>query len=177
MTTNENQSLLTTTATKNNFGTTEEEAIASAPINDDSKIEVVYGGQQSSDNQENRNPTSAPSIVILGHESVEFYCVYCKTVKEYIDILCHMLFIAFYSFLQTRKTKVELVNGWCVWIAALFCIVFGCVFGCCLFPFCVDSFKDKKHECSVCGCLIGTTAATIKQYSSSNRHGRPIQSL
>jgi lipopolysaccharide-induced tumor necrosis factor-alpha factor len=35
----------------------------------------------------------------------------------------------------------------------LFC--FGCVFGCCLFPYCMSSCQKQKHKCPNCRSVIG----------------------
>nr|ALG36746.1 lipopolysaccharide-induced tumor necrosis factor-alpha factor 2 [Brachionus koreanus] len=53
-------------------------------------------------------------------------------------------------------TNISFENGLGTWlIAGGICLV-GCWLGCCLIPFCVDSFKDVKHYCPNCNVLIGT---------------------
>ncbi|CAF1021665.1 unnamed protein product [Rotaria sordida] len=55
---------------------------------------------------------------------------------------------------QTIITRVEKTNGLAVWLTAIGLCVIGCVFGCCLIPFFVDSFKDKTHYCANCNRML-----------------------
>nr|KAF6488616.1 hypothetical protein HJG59_000133 [Molossus molossus] len=42
------------------------------------------------------------------------------------------------------------VPGILTWMLCTTLFVFGCVLGCCLLPFCVDSLQDVSHSCPVC---------------------------
>eukprot|EP00088_Acartia_fossae_P034493 TRINITY_DN35402_c0_g1_i1.p1 TRINITY_DN35402_c0_g1~~TRINITY_DN35402_c0_g1_i1.p1 ORF type:complete len:136 (-),score=5.52 TRINITY_DN35402_c0_g1_i1:37-417(-) len=52
-------------------------------------------------------------------------------------------------------TRVEEDQGVLAWISAGVLCLAGCWLGCCLIPFCVDSFKDIKHFCPSCNALVG----------------------
>ena len=52
---------------------------------------------------------------------------------------------------RVQTTKVELQNGLMTYAVAGGICLIGCVFGCCLIPFCIDELKDAHHTCSVCG--------------------------
>ncbi|XP_045689695.1 lITAF domain-containing protein [Phyllostomus hastatus] len=40
--------------------------------------------------------------------------------------------------------------GVLTWMLCTGLFVFGCFLGCCLLPFCMESFMDVKHTCPVC---------------------------
>ncbi|XP_028001346.2 lITAF domain-containing protein isoform X2 [Eptesicus fuscus] len=42
------------------------------------------------------------------------------------------------------------IPGVLTWLLCTGLFVFGCVLGCCLLPFCVDSLMDVSHTCPVC---------------------------
>eukprot|EP01108_Squamamoeba_japonica_P005348 TRINITY_DN41_c0_g1_i1.p1 TRINITY_DN41_c0_g1~~TRINITY_DN41_c0_g1_i1.p1 ORF type:complete len:126 (+),score=17.80 TRINITY_DN41_c0_g1_i1:115-492(+) len=47
-------------------------------------------------------------------------------------------------------TSTEYVNGTLTWLASGAICLFGCVLGCCLIPFALDSCKDVVHRCPSC---------------------------
>ncbi|XP_072568932.1 uncharacterized protein [Paramormyrops kingsleyae] len=47
-------------------------------------------------------------------------------------------------------TNVVYKAGTFAWVICLVFILFGLVFGCCLIPFCMDSFQDAYHSCPQC---------------------------
>ncbi|UJR17496.1 hypothetical protein I4U23_004391 [Adineta vaga] len=52
-------------------------------------------------------------------------------------------------------TRTEKKNGLVTWLGCGGLILFGCVFGCCLIPFCVDACKDTIHMCPNCNTILG----------------------
>eukprot|EP01115_Flamella_aegyptia_P008861 TRINITY_DN37091_c0_g1_i1.p1 TRINITY_DN37091_c0_g1~~TRINITY_DN37091_c0_g1_i1.p1 ORF type:complete len:161 (-),score=37.55 TRINITY_DN37091_c0_g1_i1:154-579(-) len=52
-------------------------------------------------------------------------------------------------------TEVRYETGTLTWIAAGGLVLLGCIFGCCLIPFCVDSMKDPVHVCPACHNVVG----------------------
>ncbi|XP_070269865.1 lipopolysaccharide-induced tumor necrosis factor-alpha factor homolog [Myotis yumanensis] len=42
------------------------------------------------------------------------------------------------------------IPGILTWLLCTGLFMFGCILGCCLFPFCVDSLMDVSHTCPVC---------------------------
>ncbi|CAF1050533.1 unnamed protein product [Adineta ricciae] len=56
---------------------------------------------------------------------------------------------------QAIISRVENRNGALVWIIVIVLCLIGCVFGCCLIPFFMDSLKDVIHICPVCQRQIG----------------------
>ena len=53
----------------------------------------------------------------------------------------------------TRKT-----SGALAWLACGGLALAGCIFGCCLIPFCVDGCMDTEHWCPSCHRLIARRA-------------------
>ncbi|ODM92307.1 Lipopolysaccharide-induced tumor necrosis factor-alpha factor [Orchesella cincta] len=58
--------------------------------------------------------------------------------------------------IQTSTDKKPSIFSW---ISAGVLCIFGCVCGCCLIPFCVDSCMDTHHSCPNCGAHLGTHRA------------------
>lgn len=52
----------------------------------------------------------------------------------------------------TTVTQSE--PGLITWTAAGIAIAFGCYFGCCLIPFCIDDLQDTRHDCPSCNRTI-----------------------
>ena len=52
-------------------------------------------------------------------------------------------------------TTVTKEPGLATWLTCGGLTLFGCWLGCCLIPFCIDSFKDAVHHCSKCGAVVG----------------------
>jgi predicted RNA-binding Zn-ribbon protein involved in translation (DUF1610 family) len=78
--------------------------------------------------------TSATKVVInkkhLGENPVRCTCSNCGS-----EILTR----------TERKTSAQ------QWLASVLLVVFGCVCGCCLIPFCIPSMKKTIHSCPRCG--------------------------
>ncbi|KAL2100768.1 hypothetical protein ACEWY4_002529 [Coilia grayii] len=72
--------------------------------------------------------------VVFGDVSVEVHCPVCAKMV---------------------MTRVERNSGVLTWISCLGISVVGCIYGCCLIPFCVDSLKDAHHHCPSCSSLLG----------------------
>ncbi|KAJ8250955.1 hypothetical protein GJAV_G00215530 [Gymnothorax javanicus] len=56
---------------------------------------------------------------------------------------------------QLVQTRTEHHSGTMTWISCLALSFLGCIYGCCLIPFCVDSLKDVQHFCPNCNGLLG----------------------
>ncbi|RWS12572.1 lipopolysaccharide-induced tumor necrosis factor-alpha factor-like isoform X2 [Dinothrombium tinctorium] len=56
---------------------------------------------------------------------------------------------------QEVTSVTKSVNGLLTWLACGGLCLIGCVFGCCLIPFCVDACKDIEHYCPNCNTYIG----------------------
>lgn len=52
-----------------------------------------------------------------------------------------------HAFVTTEVTRTV---GPVVWLVCAMSTLIGCVAGCCLIPFCIDHFKDMKHNCPKC---------------------------
>jgi lipopolysaccharide-induced tumor necrosis factor-alpha factor len=57
---------------------------------------------------------------------------------------------------QQIQTRVEYASGLLAWLICGGCVLFGCVLGCCLIPFCVDDCKDAEHYCPSCRAYLGS---------------------
>mmetsp|Transcript_29085 Transcript_29085/g.52054 ORF Transcript_29085/g.52054 Transcript_29085/m.52054 type:complete len:103 (+) Transcript_29085:757-1065(+) len=53
-------------------------------------------------------------------------------------------------------TLVQYKPGLFAWVASGVICFLGGGLGCCLIPFCVESFKDAHHTCSHCNSPLGT---------------------
>lgn len=53
------------------------------------------------------------------------------------------------------STSVSHEAGVLTWLASGLICLFGCWFGCCLIPFCVEDLQDCKHSCPSCGHYLG----------------------
>ncbi|XP_067859255.1 lipopolysaccharide-induced tumor necrosis factor-alpha factor homolog [Heptranchias perlo] len=57
---------------------------------------------------------------------------------------------------QVVITRVHHSPGALTWISCGGLFLIGCVFGCCLIPFCVDGLQDVEHVCPNCGVHLGS---------------------
>lgn len=57
---------------------------------------------------------------------------------------------------QYITTEVSKVIGSTVWLACVVSTCLGCIAGCCLIPFCINTFKDVVHKCPKCRSQIHT---------------------
>ena len=53
-------------------------------------------------------------------------------------------------------TITEYVSGLMAWLGCIGLTAIGCVGGCCLIPFCVNSTRDVQHRCSSCRQILAT---------------------
>ncbi|XP_062868543.1 lipopolysaccharide-induced tumor necrosis factor-alpha factor homolog [Trichomycterus rosablanca] len=56
---------------------------------------------------------------------------------------------------QTVVSRLDYNSGSMTWLACAGIFIFGCFYGCCLIPFCVDSLKDVRHICPNCNHTMG----------------------
>ena len=56
---------------------------------------------------------------------------------------------------QQIITRTVQRDGLLVWGSCAVLALLGCIFGCCLIPFCVPECKDVEHYCSNCNVLLG----------------------
>ncbi|XP_036406312.1 lipopolysaccharide-induced tumor necrosis factor-alpha factor homolog [Megalops cyprinoides] len=57
--------------------------------------------------------------------------------------------------LQMVMTRIEHHSGTLAWLTCAGLFIFGCSYGCCLIPFCVDGLKDVTHYCPNCNNVLG----------------------
>ena len=57
---------------------------------------------------------------------------------------------------QQITTRVVQRDGLLVWASCAALAFVGCIFGCCLIPFCVPEMKDTDHFCPNCNVLLGS---------------------
>ncbi|CAG9329984.1 unnamed protein product [Blepharisma stoltei] len=53
-------------------------------------------------------------------------------------------------------SKCEYDSGFIAWLMCGACIMVGCVFCCCLCPFCIEGLKICHHICPHCNKLVGS---------------------
>ncbi|XP_051573216.1 lipopolysaccharide-induced tumor necrosis factor-alpha factor homolog [Myxocyprinus asiaticus] len=56
---------------------------------------------------------------------------------------------------QNAVTHLHYISGALAWLSCAGLAIFGCICGCCLIPFCVDSLKDVTHHCPNCNYVLG----------------------
>ena len=56
-------------------------------------------------------------------------------------------------------TRVVQRDGLLVWASCAALAFVGCIFGCCLIPFCIPAMKDTDHFCPNCNVLLGSRAS------------------
>ncbi|KAL0992835.1 hypothetical protein UPYG_G00099170 [Umbra pygmaea] len=56
---------------------------------------------------------------------------------------------------QVVVTRLEHTSGTMTWLTCAGLFIFGCIYGCCLFPFCVNGLKDVTHRCPNCNNILG----------------------
>ncbi|XP_029949736.1 lipopolysaccharide-induced tumor necrosis factor-alpha factor homolog [Salarias fasciatus] len=78
-----------------------------------------------------------PSAVVgpLGDDPVQITCPKCR---------------------QAVLTQVDYTSGLLTYLSCGGLLLCGCVFGCCLIPFCVDRLRDARHSCPSCRAVLGT---------------------
>ncbi|XP_067911826.1 lipopolysaccharide-induced tumor necrosis factor-alpha factor homolog isoform X2 [Heterodontus francisci] len=57
---------------------------------------------------------------------------------------------------QVVITRISHSPGALTWLSCGGLFLVGCVFGCCLIPFCVDGLQDVEHNCPNCGRHLGS---------------------
>lgn len=54
----------------------------------------------------------------------------------------------------TVTTEIKSVTGCLTWLCCVALSAVGCVYGCCLIPFCTKRLRDVEHNCPKCHNLI-----------------------
>ncbi|XP_062303695.1 lipopolysaccharide-induced tumor necrosis factor-alpha factor homolog isoform X1 [Osmerus eperlanus] len=72
--------------------------------------------------------------VVYGHLPVHTHCPACA---------------------QMVVTRLEHNPGTMAWLTCAGLFIFGCIYGCCLIPFCLDGLKDVTHRCPNCSKPLG----------------------
>ncbi|KAL4624452.1 hypothetical protein GN956_G17907 [Arapaima gigas] len=57
--------------------------------------------------------------------------------------------------MQLVVTRLEHSSGTATWLICAGLFIFGCAYGCCLIPFCMDDLKDVTHYCPNCNSVLG----------------------
>lgn len=57
---------------------------------------------------------------------------------------------------RTGGTIIEHKSGLLAYLSCVGLSLIGCIFGCCLIPFCMDSTRDVQHRCSSCRQVLST---------------------
>ncbi|XP_018594939.1 lipopolysaccharide-induced tumor necrosis factor-alpha factor homolog isoform X2 [Scleropages formosus] len=57
--------------------------------------------------------------------------------------------------MQLVVTRLEHRSGAAAWVICAGLFIFGCAYGCCLIPFCMDDLKDVTHYCPNCNNVLG----------------------
>lgn len=78
------------------------------------------------------------SIVYFGHQPMNVTCSNCGF---------------------QGNTRVQHEPNMYTWFSCLGCSLFGCILGCCLVPFCIDSLQRATHSCSRCERVLGVRDA------------------
>ncbi|XP_069501683.1 lipopolysaccharide-induced tumor necrosis factor-alpha factor homolog isoform X2 [Ambystoma mexicanum] len=55
---------------------------------------------------------------------------------------------------QPIVTSISYTSGAMAWLLCILLALLGCILGCCLIPFFVDSCKDVNHYCPSCNHLV-----------------------
>lgn len=87
--------------------------------------------------QGNGGPTIVQVVSLnpqFGTVPTHFTCKYC----QYVGI-----------------TRVKKQTGGATWLSCCGLALVGCVYGCCLIPFCTDCTKDTEHVCPNCNNVVG----------------------
>jgi len=79
-------------------------------------------------------PIIVSSHIVFGEAPTRIYCATCR--REVV-------------------TEIIYEAGTLTWVAAGGLALLGCIFGCCLIPFCIDGCKDVVHVCPQCHSLLG----------------------
>ncbi|KAL0992834.1 hypothetical protein UPYG_G00099160 [Umbra pygmaea] len=56
---------------------------------------------------------------------------------------------------QVVITRLEHTCGIMPWLTCAGLFIFGCIYGCCLIPFCLNDLKDVTHRCPNCNNILG----------------------
>ncbi|TRZ04276.1 hypothetical protein DNTS_003228 [Danionella cerebrum] len=65
-----------------------------------------------------------------------------------VQVFCH-------ACTQNVITRIEYSSGTLTWLSCAGLAIFGCIYGCCLIPFCLESLKDVVHRCPNCSTALG----------------------
>ncbi|XP_028842656.1 lipopolysaccharide-induced tumor necrosis factor-alpha factor homolog [Denticeps clupeoides] len=57
---------------------------------------------------------------------------------------------------KTILTRLQYSSGTLTWLTCVGLAFCGCIYGCCLTPFCLNPLKDVRHVCPSCNSILGT---------------------
>ncbi|XP_055507142.1 LITAF domain-containing protein-like [Leucoraja erinacea] len=97
-------------------------------------------------------PMAPPYPVVIGQPPVVVQAVYVQPSRNLgpqpMQITCS-------SCHQVVLTQVNHTPGALTWLSCGGLFLVGCMLGCCLIPFCVDSLQDVEHRCPNCAAHLG----------------------
>ncbi|XP_006637295.1 lipopolysaccharide-induced tumor necrosis factor-alpha factor homolog [Lepisosteus oculatus] len=97
-------------------------------------------------------PVQPQSPPVTCHPVVSVQSVYVQPGLVFSD---HPVVMNCPACRQMITTQLEYNSGALAWLSCAGLAIFGCIYGCCLIPFCVDSLKDVTHYCPNCKNVLG----------------------
>lgn len=80
-----------------------------------------------------------------GHQSATVAALIAASIASTSPILCQCPHCG-----RVVTTRCVPQTGCATWLCCWALAWAGCLFGCCLMPFCSETFRDVRHECPEC---------------------------